>query len=117
MKTFRIVLLVLATLALLFYMLFVFDLFGHWIENEESFRQIIAKTELYLALYFAIGYYFLWKNALASGILWISWHIFQWGLVLWVWEDGAMTLIFGFPIAILGILSLVYHFRMKMLTS
>jgi hypothetical protein len=43
----------------------------------------------------------------------IAWYGLQWALVLWVWEDGGMTLILGFPIAIFGVLALIYGIGKK----
>ena len=64
-----------------------------------------------LFLVFALGFFFLWKNELISGIILIVWHLLQWILVFWVWPDGGMTLILGLPIGIYAILLLVYGIR------
>ena len=113
MRTFRIVLLVLGAVALAGYVLFVFDLLNHWIRDGESFGQILAHTEIYLFLFFVAGFVLLKKNELIAGIIWIVWHVLQWALVLWVWDDGEVTLLMGFPVFIIGILLVVYSIRMK----
>ena len=67
-----------------------------------------AEISVYLLfLVFLVGIFLLWKNLILSGITCILWHAIQWALVFWVWPDGALTLIFGFPIAIFGIVVLI----------
>ena len=72
-----------------------------------------AKTFADLSVYllfivFLIAYAILWKNELISGILLIVWYGLQWVLVFWVWTDGALTLVFGLPIGVIGLLLLIY---------
>jgi hypothetical protein len=71
-----------------------------------------ADISIYLLfLVFALGFFFLWKNELISGIILVIWHGIQWLLVFFVWPDGGMTLILGLPIGIYGILLLAYGIR------
>ena len=113
MKVFRLVLRILGSLALIGYVLF---LFGEKIPlfKDASFADV---TVYLLFTFFLAGYFLLWNYELISGILLIAWFGLQWCLVLWVWDDGALTLIFGFPIAIIGILFLIYGIRQKILVS
>jgi len=77
-----------------------------------------ADVSVYLLFsVFLIGYVLLWKNELISGILLIVWYGLQWVLVFWVWIDGELTLIFGLPIGIIGVLLLLYGIRIKHLPS
>jgi hypothetical protein len=66
-----------------------------------------------LFLVFLVGILAFWKNEFVSGLILIAWYGLQWALVLWVWEDGGMTLILGFPIAIFGVLALIYGIGKK----
>jgi len=72
--------------------------------NGASFADISVYL---LFIIFLAGIFLLWKNLILSGIICILWHAIQWALVMWVWPDGAMTLIFGLPIAIFGIIALI----------
>lgn len=98
----------LATLAVNGYILFL-------ISEGIKFGDLNAEnnTVALLALFFLVNYIILWKNELLAGILLIVWFAVQWALVLWVWQDGEMTLIFGFPIFIMVILALIYGIRYK----
>lgn len=100
----RNILRVLGTIASLFYILFLIDE-GVPLIGAKSFADISVYL---LFLLFVSGYYFLWKNALISGVILIVWHGIQWILVFWVWDQGEMTLILGLPIGMLGILVLIY---------
>ena len=107
---FRNILRIFGTMSAIFYVLFLFDL---------SFSQSASLTFADLSPYllfvvFILGYFFLWKHELISGIVLIAWHGLQWCLVIWVWVDGELTLIFGFPIAILGILLVIYGIRKRL---
>jgi hypothetical protein len=95
---------ILGTIASFLYVLFLIDE-GVPLSKEASF----ADVSVYLLfLVFALGYYFLWKNELVSGLILVAWHGLQWLLVYWVWVDGGMTLILGFPLGLFGIIVLVY---------
>ena len=73
-----------------------------------------ADTSVYLLFaFFLLGIFFIWKNTIVSGIILILWHAIQWALVFWVWIDGAMTLIFGFPVAVFGIVVLFIGLNQK----
>lgn len=73
-----------------------------------------ADVSVYLLfVIYLIGILTLWKNLIMAGIICILWHVIQWALVMWVWTDGAMTLIFGFPIAIYGLVVLVIGLLQK----
>ncbi|WP_340114290.1 DUF7670 domain-containing protein [Maribellus mangrovi] len=98
----RLILRIVSSLALIIYILFLIDE-GIPLKNS-TFEQLSAFT---LFAIFLIGYYFLWKNEIISGLIFILWHIFQWCLVEWIWSDGALTLIMGIPIVIIGILILI----------
>lgn len=73
-----------------------------------------ADVSVYLLFFiYLIGILTLWKNLILAGIICILWHVIQWVLVLWVWADGDMTLIFGFPIAIYGLVVFVIGLLQK----
>lgn len=98
-KFFRNVLRVLASVAAIFYVVFLVD---------ESISIVDALsleglTVYLLFLFFMIGYIYVWKNEIVTGLLWVVWYGLQWGLVMYVWTDAALTLVLGFPIPIIGI--------------
>ena len=106
---YRIILLVLGTIAATCYILFLIA------EGIPPFKEVtFADISVYLLFaIFVLGYYFLWKNEIISGILLIAWHVFQWFLVLWIWLDGGITIILGIPLGIFGIFVLIYGVRKK----
>jgi hypothetical protein len=108
-NVFRNVLRILGTVAALGYILFFIG------EGVPHFKEItFADISVYLLFaVFVLGYYFLWKNEIISGILLIAWHLIQYCLVFWVWPDGGMTIILGIPIGIFGIVVLIYGVRKK----
>jgi len=108
-KVFRTTLRVLSIVALILYILF---LFGERVPL--GFQATFAETSVYLLfLVFALGFVVLWMNELIAGIILIVWYGIQWCLVLWVWVDGGMTVILGFPIAVLGVLILIYGIKQR----
>ena len=106
---FRTILRILGTIAALLYVLFLIA------ESVPLFKEVsFADISVYLLfLVFALGYYFLWKNELISGVILIAWHAIQWVLVFTVWVDGGLTLILGLPIGIFGIFVLIYGIRKR----
>ncbi len=108
MKAFQQGLRILGTLAAIGYIVFLAGLIQSFVTEGISLANILLKTEVWLFLIFVIGFYWLWKSEFYAGLIFIIWHIFQWMLVLWVWEDGAMTLVMGFPIALTGILLVIF---------
>ena len=106
---FRNVLRILGTIAGILYLLFLIA------EAVPFFNgAAFADTSVYLLfLVFGLGYYFLWKNELISGLILMVWHGLQWILVFWVWVDGALTLILGVPIGLLGVIVFIYGLRRK----
>lgn len=113
MKTFRIILRILGSLALAGYILFLAG------EGLPTIRNVtFADISVYLLFAFFLGGFVLsWKNELLAGILFVLWHGLQWTLVFWVWIDAALTLIFGLPIAIIGILFIIYGIRKRIVSS
>lgn len=108
-KVFQTTLRVLSIVALILYILF---LFGERVPL--GLKATFAETSVYLLfLVFVLGFIVLWKNELIAGIILIVWYGIQWCLVLWVWVDGGMTVILGFPIAILGVLALIHGLRKR----
>jgi len=108
-NTFRNILRILGTISVILYILFLIG------EGIPLFRPTsFADISVYLLfLVFLLGYYFLWKNELISGIILIAMYGLQWLLVFTVWVDGGLTLIIGFPILIIGILTLIFGIRQK----
>ena len=104
---FRNILRVLGKIAAILYILFLIA------EDVPLFEATtFADTSVYLLfVVFVLGYYFLWKNELISGIILITWHILQWVLVFWVCVDGALTLVLGIPLGLFGIVFLIYGIR------
>ena len=73
-----------------------------------------ADISVYLLfVFFLLGIFFLWRNILVSGIICVLWYAIQWALVFWVWIDGEMTLIFGFPIGVFGIVVLLIWIKQR----
>ena len=105
----RYILLILGTIIFIGYIIFLIG------EGVPIFRNgTFEDLSVYLLfLIFIMGYVFLWKNEIISGIIIILWHIFQLYLVILVWHDGELTLIIGIPICIYGILVLIYGIRRK----
>ena len=101
---FRNILRILGTISAIFYILFLVAE-GVPLYKEATFADISVYL---LFAVFVLGYYFLWKNELISGLILIAWHGLQWILVVWVWLEGAVTLILGIPIGLLGIIVLIY---------
>ena len=110
-KVYRNVLRILGSIAVICYILFLIGEKNPLFE-EASFVDISVYL---LFAVFLLGYILIWKNELISGILLIAWHGLQWCLVIWIWEDSGMTLILGFPIAVVGILVLIYGIRQKII--
>ncbi len=108
MKAFQLILRIIATLALSGYAIFLTDLTIYWVNNDYSLFRIVISTEYLMFLIFILGYYYVWKNELISGVIIVFWHMLQWVFVHWVWEDAALTLVFGIPIGLIGISLLVY---------
>ena len=106
---FRNILRILGTVSAILYILFLIDE-GVPLYKEATFADISVYL---LFLVFVLGYYFLWKNELVSGLLLITWYGLQWILVFYVWVDGGMTLILGLPIGLIGIIFLIYEFSKK----
>lgn len=107
LKVYRLILRILGSIAFIAYILFLIDE-GIQQSGDLSFEH---STVYILFLVFLAGYIFLWKNEIISGILLIAFYVLQWCLVIWVWENGGMTVILGFPIAVLGILVLIYGIK------
>lgn len=102
-QSFRKVLRVVSVIGLLLYILFLIG------ERVPLFGAGFADASVYLLfLVFLVGFAVFWKNELVSGLILIAWYGLQWVLVLWVWPDGGMTVILGFPIAVFGVIALVY---------
>lgn len=106
---FRNILRILGTVAAILYILFLIDE-GVPLNKNATFADISVYL---LFLLFALGYYFLWKNEIISGLILVSWHGMQWLLVYWIWVDGAMTLILGIPIGVFGLIVLIYGLKNK----
>ncbi len=108
-KDFRTTLRVLSIVALILYIVFLFA------ERVPlGLKATFAETSVYLLfLVFVLGFITLWKSELVAGIILIVWYGIQWCLVLWVWVDGDMTVILGFPIAILGVIALIFGLRKR----
>ena len=108
-NAYRNVLRTLCTIAVLGYILFLIG------EGVPIFKELnFADISVYLLFaVFVLAYIFLWKNELISGILLVAWYGLEWCLVLWVWVDGDMVIVLGFPIFIIGILVLIYGIRHK----
>lgn len=108
-NSFRLAYRILAVFGFIGYVLFLIDEKVSLI-SEPTFANISVYV---LFVIFFIGFMLLWKNEVLAGIIWIVWHLLQWCLVSWVWEDADMTLIFGVPIALLGLLILFYSIKEK----
>ena len=100
----RNILRILGTIGAILYILFLIDE-DVPLNKEATFADISVYL---LFLVFVLGYYFLWKNELLSGLILIVWHGLQWILVYWIWVDGSMTLILGIPLGLFGFIVLIY---------
>lgn len=108
MKLFRSILRILVSLAAILYILILIDeAFPPYDPNmRESNLGIVMVFVLFI--WFAIGYYYLWKDEKIAGIFLASWWIALFFTAWWVWLYGNVTVILGFPIFVLGILLLIY---------
>lgn len=98
---------VLRVLGIVAFALYILFLIGEGIPMVSGAS--FAETSVYLLfLIFVLGFIFLWKNELVSGLILMIWHVIQWCLVIWVWPDGDMTLIMGLPIGILGLFLFIH---------
>lgn len=100
---------ILGAVALVIYVAF---LFGEGIPISGSMPFSDSSVYLLFAL-FVVAYYFLWKDEVVSGIMILVWYALEWILVFLVWIDGGMTLILGLPIAILGLILLIFGIRKR----
>jgi len=110
---FGIVLRVLVTIAAALYaLIFIDEAFPPYDPNmqESAFGIIMA---FILFVWFAIGYYYLWKNEKRAGILLITWWLLLFLTAWLVWMYGNVTVVLGFPIFILGILLLIHARRVN----
>jgi hypothetical protein len=107
---FLIILKVLVSIALIGYLLiFVEEAFPPYpIDQPESNFGMVMVFVLFV--WFLVGYYYLWKNVLRSGIFLASWYIMLVITALFIWKYGNVTIVLGIPILILGIL-LIIHAR------
>lgn len=115
MIVFRNILRIIASLAAILYVLiFIDEAFPPYDPNmRESDFGIFMVFVLFL--WFAAGYYYVWKDERKAGILLTTWWL---GLFLtaWlVWYYGNATVILGFPVFILGIMFLVIPKRKRTL--
>lgn len=108
MKLFRTILRILVSLAaVLYFFIFLDEAFPPYDPNmRESDFGIVMVFVLFI--WFAIGYYYLWKNEKIAGIFLTTWWIALFFTAWWVWLYGNVTVILGFPIFVLGILLLIY---------
>jgi len=106
---FQLTLRILSVIALIVYILFLFGekaaLF-----NQASFEDLSVYL---LFIVFLAGFITIWKYELISGIIFVAWYGFEWCLGLWVWDDADMALAMGFPIFIVGLLSVIYGLRKR----
>ena len=113
MTVFRNILRIMATLAAILYtLIFIDEAFPPYDLNmrESNFGIFMVFV---LFLWFAAGYYYVWKDEKKAGILLTTWWL---GLFLtaWlVWYYGNVTVVLGFPIFILGLLFLLYANKKK----
>ncbi len=110
---FRNVLRVLGSIAFVAYVVFFI---GEAVTPFQAKLKEVISVYLLFAV-FVTGFFYLWKNEMKAGFIWIIWYAIQWCLVFWVWIDGDMTLILGLPIALLGILMIIYGVRKRKLSS
>ncbi len=116
MKSFRNTLRTLTTIgAALYLMIFIDEAFPPYHpEMRESNFGILMVFVLFI--WFAIGYFFVWKNERIAGVLLTTWWIMLFITAWLIWTYGNATVILGFPIFILGILLLVYSRRKNILS-
>ena len=108
-RFYRIVLKILASVAAIFYVVFLVD-------EKVAVATIISLEGIavyLLFIFFLIGYLYIWKNEIVAGVLWVMWYALQWGLVFTVWSNGTLTLVLGFPIPLLGAFLLWHGFRQR----
>ena len=111
MKSFRNILRVLTSLAAVLYLLvFIDEAFPPYDPNMRESNLGIAMVFVLFA-WFAIGYFYLWKNERFAGTIFIVWWLGIFLTAWLIWDYGNVTVILGFPIFILGILLIVYAKR------
>ena len=110
---FGIILKVLVTIAAAFYaLIFIDEAFPPYDPNmrESDFGIVMV---FILFIWFATGYYYLWRNEKRAGIMLISWWLLLFLTAWLVWMYGNVTVVLGFPIFILGILLLIHSRILK----
>jgi hypothetical protein len=106
-KIFRIVLLILMTLALaLYFLVFIAEATPPF--YDQSLFGLIMVYLLFLI--FLVAYYFSWKNERISGIIILFWYALLWISGLWIWTNAGMALGLATPIPILGVLLIGYSY-------
>jgi len=65
-------------------------------------------TMISLFVVFLAGLFFLWRNEVLVGIIWMGWYALLWILVLTVWNAAGMTVLIGLPVFILGVLLFLF---------
>lgn len=82
-------------------------------KNAALYTESSELTSYFLFSLFTVGYILLWKQKVIAGMVFLIWYTIQWYMVFLVWEKGIMTLILGFPIAVLGLLILLNGIKKK----
>lgn len=111
MKLFRNILRVLITIAAtLYFSIFIGEAFPPYdpTMRESNFGIFMVFV---LFIWFAIGYYYLWKDEKIAGLFLTTWWIALFFTAWIVWLYGDVTVVLGFPVFILGILLLIYSFK------
>lgn len=110
MRIYRLIVRILGSLALIGYIQFLIDEGVPILTNNVTFAEI--SVYILFAIFLA-AYILLWNRELFSGILMLVWF----GLILlcifYVWENAALVGIVALPIAILGIVVLIFGILKK----
>jgi hypothetical protein len=110
MRTYRLIIRILGSIALIGYIRFLIE------EGVPLFTGLVTFADISVYILFAlflVAFLLLWKHELIAGILLLVWY----GLVLLcifeVWEDAALAGVVALPIAIIGIVVLIFGFLKK----
>lgn len=110
LRIYRLFVRILGTLALIGYIRFLIDEGVPLLTSQATFEDISAY--ILFAVFFA-AFILLWKHELLSGILMLVWY----GLILLcifeVWKNAALVGIVALPIAIIGIVVLIFGILKK----
>lgn len=111
---YRLIVRILGTLALIGYILFLIDGGVPLLANDVTFTDI----SVYIVFaVFLVAFILLWKHELIAGILMLVWYGLVLVCIFEVWENAALAGIVALPIAIIGIVVLIFGILKRRVVS